>query len=307
MVYDCLIIGCGPSGMTAAIYLKRAGKKVAILEKGMVGGQVAITAKVQNYTGFKEIGGVELAMSMFEHVQNNKIDVIFEEVISCNLLEDIKEIQTYNNTYQAKTVLIATGAFARNLKVDGELQFKNKGVSYCATCDGSLYKNKNVVVVGGGNSSFDDCFYLVNIAKSVTLIHRREQFRGDEESLQKLEALEKDGKINILRNCVVEKIDGNDFVESVKVFNKKTEKQTTLQTDGVFIAIGRMPESAIFDGVDVDEFGYIKSNEKMETNIQGVFAAGDVRQKFLRQIVTATSDGAVASAVIGAYLQEHKM
>ena len=305
-MYDVIIIGCGPSGMSCALYCLRAGKSVLVLEKYMPGGQVGLTTNIENFPSIKNIDGVTLATNMFEQINSLGAQIKFEEVISCELQGVVKTVNTHKNSYQAKTVFIATGASSRLLNVQGEKQFISKGISYCATCDGALYKNKDVAVVGGGNTALEDCMYLSTIANKIYLIHRRDDFRGDEISVNKIYNLSNQGKIQLLLSSEVSKIEGNNKVTNIIVKNKKTEQSSNILVDGVFIAIGRKPDTEIFDGVELDEYGTIITDQKMQTNIAGVFAGGDVRNTPLKQIVTACSDGAIASVSINEYLANLK-
>ena len=302
-MYDCIIIGCGPSGMSCAIYLKRAGKSVLVLEKGMIGGQIALTKNIENYPGFKSIDGVSLAMQMYDHVTSIGVDIKYEEVVSCNLQGQQKVVKTHKNEYTAKTVFICTGASTKQLNVEGEKKLIGKGVSYCATCDGTLYKGKDVAVVGAGNTALEDCVYLSNIANKVYLIHRRDEFRGDNHNTQKVYEQVKNGKIELVLSSEVTQILGEDKIDSIDVKNKKTDELNTINVQGLFIAIGRTPDTQIFEGIELEN-GYILTNEKMETNIPGVYAGGDVRKTPLRQIVTACSDGAVAAISINEYVNK---
>lgn len=303
-MYDCIIIGCGPSGMTCALYLKRAGKSVLVLEKSMIGGQIALTKSVENYPSIKQIDGVNLAMQMYDQITSLGVEVRFEEVTKCNLSEKIKTVSTLKNTYQAKTVFIGTGAYTKPLNVDGEKMYIGKGVSYCATCDGALFKNKEVAIVGGGNTSLEDCIYLADIAQKVYLIHRRDEFRGDNISVEKIKKLAQSGKVEMLLSSEVVGILGQQKLNQIVVKNKKTNVLNNINIDALFIAIGRKPDTEIFEGINLDDKGYIIADEKMRTNIQGVFAGGDVRNTPLRQIVTACSDGAIASMSINEYLSD---
>lgn len=301
-MYDTIIIGCGPSGISCAIYLKRAGKNVLILEKSMVGGQIAVTKSVDNYPGIKSIDGASLAMQMYDHAISMGVEIKFEEVISCDLKAEHKVVNTHKNIYTAKTIFIGTGASTRQLNVNGEKRLFGKGISYCATCDGALYKNKDVAIVGAGNTALEDCVYLSNIANKVYLIHRRDEFRGDFVNSQNIFKQQENGKIELVLSSEIVDIIGEEKLEKVIVKNKKTEKLSELSVSALFVAIGRKPDTEIFDGIELTEKGYIKTNEKMQTNIQGVYAGGDVRDTPLRQIVTACSDGALASVYINEYI-----
>lgn len=301
-MYDTIIIGGGPSGMACAIYLKRAGKNVLILEKSMIGGQMALTKQVENYPGVKSIDGASLAMQMYDQVVSMGIEIKFEEVVSCSLTQPNKVVNTHKNSYSAKTVYISTGASTKQLNVNGEKKLIGKGISYCATCDGALFKNKDVAIVGAGNTALEDCLYLSNVVSKVYLIHRRDEFRGDFVNSQNVIKQADAGKIELVLSSEVVDIIGEERLEKIVVFNKKTEQKRELNIDGLFIAIGRKPDTEIFEGLTLTDKGYIQTNEKMQTNISGVYAGGDVRNTPLRQIVTACSDGALASIYINEYL-----
>ena len=297
-MYDIIIIGGGPAGLTASIYALRARKSVLLIEKMVVGGQVTQTNEIENYPGFEKITGPELSMKMFEQAEKLGLQTVFSDVKTLSLVGDVKTVETFDGTFEAKTVILAMGAVARQLDIDSEREYMGRGVSYCATCDGNFYRDKIVAVVGGGNSSVGEAIYLSNIAKKVYLIHRRESFRANESDLQKVRALAEgeNAKIEILTNTTVKDIEGNGKVESIILTNlsEKTEKEVAV--DGVFVAIGRRPDTAILqDVITLDESGYILTDEEMHTNVAGVFAAGDVRKKGLKQIVTACSDGAIAA------------
>lgn len=297
MEYDIIIIGGGPAGLTAGIYGAMANKKVLILEKSYAGGQVAEINNIKNYPGFEEINGYDLSIKMKNQAKN--LGVIFktEEVVSCNLQEEIKTVITHKSTYSAKAVIIATGAYAKSLDVKNEKQFLGKGLSYCATCDGNFFKDKVVTVVGGGNTSMADCLYLSNIAKKIYLVHRRDGFRAQESSLNKVKSLAsgENAKIEILTNYVVTNLIGEEKLQEIEILNKLSNEKRILQTDGIFIAIGRKPDTELFASqVTLTQDGFIQTNERMQTSLKNVYAVGDVRNTTLRQIVTACSDGAVA-------------
>lgn len=296
-MYDIIIIGAGPAGLTSAIYGAQANKSVLVLEKMGAGGQTANINLITNYPGFKEINGYELSERMKDQATALGATFKREEVVSVSLNGEIKKIKTHKEEYECKAVIIATGAFAKPLEVENEKEFLGKGLSYCATCDGNFFKNKVVAVVGGGNSSMDDCLYLENIAKKIYVIHRREEFKATEYLFNRVKELaDNNGKIEFLTNCTVSKIIGdNDKITAVEVFNKKQNKTNILNVDGLFVAIGRKPDTEIFAGeLNLSENGFIETNSSMQTNIKNVYAVGDVRNTNLRQIVTACADGAIA-------------
>ena len=303
-MYDVIIIGAGPSGLTCALYCHRAGKKVLIIEKGMVGGQVALTTNIENFPSIKKIDGVNLAIQMYEQVQSLGIEFKFEEVFSCSLKEKIKTVVTNVSSYESKTVYICTGASSRQLNAEGEKKFISKGVSYCATCDGALYKNKDVAIVGGGNTALEDCLYLSNIVNKVYLIHRRDVFRGDDILVKRIHECAKKGKVERIMSSEVVKINGDDKVKEIEVKNKIENKIKKIPVSALFVAVGRKPDTEIFEDLNLSNSGYILTDNKMKTNIEGVFAGGDVRDTILRQIITACADGAIASVSINEYLSK---
>lgn len=296
-MYDIIIVGGGPAGLTASIYALRARKSVLLVEKMVIGGQVTQTDNIENYPGFESISGPELSMKMYEQAEKLGLKTVYSDVKSMQLEGDIKKVETFDGEFEAKAVILAMGAVARNLDIDSEREFRGKGVSYCATCDGNFYKNKVVAVVGGGNSSVGEALYLSNIASKVYLIHRREEFRAEKVIMQKVnEIAQTTGKIEIITNSVVKDIEGNGKVESIILTNLAEKTENEIAVDGVFVAIGRKPDTGLLEGViELDASGYIITDEEMRTNVKGVFAAGDVRKKGLKQIVTACSDGAIAA------------
>ena len=304
-MYDIIIIGGGPAGLTASIYALRAKKSVLLIERYAPGGQVAQTGKIENYPGFKSIDGLELSNLMFEQVSDLGLETIYTDVIKYDLLGKVKKVETYDGTFECKAVVLALGAVARQLDVENEKKFIGKGISYCATCDGNFFKDKNVAVVGGGNTSFEDCLYLADIVNKIYLIHRRDEFRGDKHTLLKLKEFEKVGKIEFVLNSVVKALNGEDKLISVVVENKIDKTLREIPVDGLFVAIGRRPDTSLIqDIITLDENGYIITDENMRTNIDGVYAVGDVRQKRLRQIVTACSDGAISAVDIIDYISK---
>jgi thioredoxin reductase (NADPH) len=304
-LYDVLIIGGGPAGMTAAIYCKRAGRSVLIVERMMPGGQVALTTEVANYPGIKKTDGFTLANMMAEHVTSLGVEFLYSDVLEFDLESKIKKIRTHEGTFEGKTVILCLGASAKQLNLENEKKFLGKGVSYCATCDGNFFKGKTVAVVGGGNTSLEDTLYLSNLVKKVYLIHRRDKFNGEKILTDKVHAGNEDpnNPIEIIFNSQVIKLEGSDKLEKITLENFATKEIKELEVDGIFIAIGRKPDTEVLgDTIKLNEKGYIITNEKMETNIPGVFAAGDVIQKQFRQIVTACSDGAIASLNTNEYI-----
>ena len=300
-MYDVIIIGSGPAGLSASIYANRAGLKAVTIEKSaMSGGQVLNTYEVDNYPGLPGINGFELGMKFREHADKLSCEFKVAEVLSIQEEDGHFLIQTEKEKLQARTVIVATGAYHAKLNVPGEEKFAGKGVSYCATCDGAFFKGKDVVLVGGGNTALEDALYLAKICGSVTLVHRRESFRG-ERRLAK--AVQGHPNIRILYNATVTEIRGDETVNAVLIKDGKTGTVTPVGASAIFIAIGYEPENRMFSPpVRLDKAGYILAGEDCRTGVQGVFAAGDCRTKPLRQIVTATADGAVAAFQAGAYL-----
>ncbi len=301
-MYEVLIIGAGPAGMTAAIYAARAGYKTAVLEHGVPGGQAATTDMIENYPGFPEgISGPELMMKFFEQTQTFGVELIYEQVQSVELNGAIKRVTTDKQTIEAKAVVIASGAKPRALGVANEGRLRGRGVSYCATCDGFFFKDQPVAVVGGGDTAVEEAMYLTKMCSSVTLIHRRDELRANKLAQSRAFANE---KLNILYDTVVDEIIGDDKVSQLKLRNKKTDETSTLDINGVFIFVGYLPNNAFFPPeLEVNEQGYIITDDEMATNIPGVFAIGDVRQKKLRQVTTAVGDGGAVMHGIEEYFR----
>lgn len=302
-MYEVLIIGAGPAGMTAAIYAARAGYKTAILEHGVPGGQAATTDVIENYPGFPEgISGPELMMKFFEQTQTFGVELIYEQVQSLEVTGDIKRVITDKQTIEAKTVVIASGAKPRTLGVANEGRLRGRGVSYCATCDGFFFKDQPVAVVGGGDTAVEEAMYLTKMCSSVTLIHRRDELRANKLAQSRALANE---KLHILYDTVVDEIVGDEKVTQLKLRNKKTDETSQLDINGVFIFVGYLPNDAFLPPeLEVNQQGYIITDEEMATNIPGVFAVGDVRQKKLRQVTTAVGDGGAVMHAIEEYLRD---
>ena len=301
-IYDLIIIGSGPAGLSAAIYAQRARLETLVLEKEMVsGGQVLTTYEVDNYPGLPGINGFDMGMKFREHADNLGAAFETDVVLKVEDQGEVKQVVCENETYKAKTVLIATGAAHRKLGVPGEEELGGMGVSYCATCDGAFFRNKVTAVVGGGDVALEDAIFLARLCKKVYLIHRRDELRGAR-SLQ--EAVFKQENIEVVWDSVVEKIQGENMVESLVLKNKKTGETSELEVNGVFIAVGITPNSQTFEGLVDMEQGYIMAGEDCRTSVPGIFAAGDVRTKQLRQIITAAADGANAVTSVERYLTE---
>ncbi|MCB5250446.1 MAG: thioredoxin-disulfide reductase [Candidatus Cloacimonadales bacterium] len=302
--YDIAIIGAGPAGLSAAIYAARGGLKTIVFEKGLIGGQIVVTADVENYPGFDEnVTGFEIMEKM--RLQALKFDaLIVEEAVKGIGFEGLcKIIETDEKQYRVKSIIIASGAHPRKLNVPGEERFIGRGVSYCATCDGALYRNKIVAVNGGGDSAVEEALFLTRFVEKVYLIHRRDQLRAVHAIQQRAF---KNPKIEIIWDSVIQEIDGDKQVEKLILFNRKTEKVSTLEVNGLFIYIGIIPNNQLFESrIDLDNQGFVITNDNMETNIPGVYAAGDIRQKLLRQVVTATADGAIAAFAAEKWIEEN--
>ncbi len=291
-MYDIVIVGAGPAGLTAAIYARRASKKVLVLEAKSYGGQIINTLDIENYPVEAHISGFDFATKLYNQAKDLGAEIIFEKVVDINDKDNIKEIITTKNTYSAKAVIIATGSENRKLGLANEDQLVGKGISYCATCDGAFYKGKTVAVVGGGNTALEDALYLADVASKVYLIHRRDEFRGEDSTVSHLK--EKDN-IEFVYNSNITKLNATERLESIEITNKDSSVKT-IDVDGLFIAVGRIPENQNFAKlINLDESGYVKAGEDCITNVAGIFVAGDNRIKEVRQLVTATSDGAIAA------------
>lgn len=299
--YNTIIIGGGPAGYTAALYATRAGLSVLVLEMLSPGGQMATTTEIDNYPGFEEtVDGFDLAQKMKAGAERFGAESEFAEVTELDLKSTVKIIRTTSGDYEADTVILATGAAPRELGIEHEGELRGRGVSYCATCDGMMYRNKTVLVVGGGNTAAEDALYLSKLCKKVYIVHRRDKLRASAAYQKRLEQAE---NVEFIWNSAVTKFLFDKIITGAEITNKLTGENTEVSCDGIFVAIGRIPNTALFkDQIELDSEGYIAADETTKTNIPGVFVAGDVRQKPLRQIVTAASDGAVASKFAEEYL-----
>lgn len=299
---DVVVIGGGPGGYCAALYAARANLTTMVIEKFAPGGQMATTEIVENYPGFVDgINGFELGMQMKKGAERFGVKTKLAEVKSVELDKNPKLIHTSKDTFEAKTVILALGAFPRELGLSNERNLRGRGVSYCATCDGMFYRNKTVVIVGGGNTAVADALFLAKICEKVYLVHRRDELRA---SKTYMESLEKASNIEFVWNSeVVEILEQDALVSGVKVLNRQTQIVQEISCDGIFVAIGNIPNTELIKGqVELDEAGYVMADETTKTNIPGVFAVGDMRAKPLRQIVTAVADGAVASKYAEEYI-----
>lgn len=305
MEYDVAIIGGGPAGLAAAVYAARGGMKTVIFEKALVGGQITTTADVENYPGFEDnISGFDIADKMRKQAEKFGTEIKQENIKSIQSDNFYKVVETDSNKYNVKSVILATGANPRKLGVQGEAKYTGRGVSYCATCDGALYRDKTVAVVGGGDSAVEEAIFLTKFAKKVYVIHRRDELRTVKLTQQR--AFEND-KIEIVWDSIVKEIKGGDFIERVELYNKKTKETSELDLDGIFIYVGIIPNNELVKSVvELDDQGFILTDETMCTKIPGLFAAGDVVHKVLRQVVTAASDGATAAFSAEKWTEENK-
>lgn len=303
-IYDVIIIGGGPAGLTSAIYLLRSGRSVALIESMMVGGQVSQTLDIENYPGFEKINGFELGQKMHTQATNLGLETIYGEVVEVNFNDKIKEVKTYDQTLKSKCVIIATGARARKLQLENEDKLIGGGVAYCAVCDGAFYKGKNVALVGGGNSGVEDAIYLSKIVNHLTFIYKHDKPKAEAISVNCLKQIaQQQNNITFVPNSTVTKLYGENTLQGIEITNLVTNQKQDINVDGLFVAIGRIPNSNfVKDKLNLDEFGYIITDEQLKTNIPGVFVAGDVRKSQLKQIVTATSDGAIAATSANHYL-----
>lgn len=294
---DVLIVGAGPAGLTAAIYAMRAGLSAMAFDKNMYGGQMVLTSEIQNYPSIMQAEGVELASNMYNHATRLGAQIRFEEVTGVELTGKVKRVHTMEGVYEGRSIILAGGATRRKLGCPGEQEYIGRGVSYCATCDAAFYKDKTVAIVGGGSTALEDALFLSNHCKKVYLIHRRDEFRG-EKVLQK--AIAERENIEVVFFATVHEITGGEKVEQLLLNTK--EGPRTLKVDGVFVAIGLVPESTLYgELLPVDEAGYVAAGENCATPIEGVYVAGDLRAKPLRQIITACADGAVAAVGAAAF------
>ena len=304
MMYDTMIIGAGPAGMTAGLYAARSNLKVALLERGIYGGQMNNTAEIENYPGYARISGPELAEKMFEPLENLGVEHLFGQVEKIEDHGDYKKIITEDEVFETKTVILASGANHRHLGVPGEEEYNSRGVSYCAVCDGAFFRDEDLLVVGGGDSAVEEAIFLTRFAKSVTIVHRRDQLRAQKLLQERAFANE---KISFIWDSVVKEIKGDDRrVTSVVFENVKTGQSSESDFGGVFVYVGLDPVSDFVKDLGIcDEAGWIVTDQHMKTAIDGIYAIGDVRQKDLRQITTAVGDGAVAGQEVYKYITEH--
>ena len=290
-MYDIIVVGGGPAGMTAAIYARRANKKVLVFEGKACGGQILNATEVDNYPGFESISGFDLSQNMYNQALKLGAEFKFEMV---KKITADKKVITDNGEYQAKAIILATGAENRRLNIVEEADYIGRGISYCATCDGNFYKGKDVAVVGGGNTALEDALYLSNLCNKVYLIHRRDQFRGEDKYVEQIKL---NDNIELILNSQVTDLIGEEHLEKVTVKNND-ETTKTIDVSGLFIAVGQQPRNEMFaDVVEIDEKGYIKAHDEVYTNVEGIYVAGDTRNKVLKQLTTAVSDGSLAATI----------
>ena len=304
--YDVAIIGGGPAGLSAGMYAARAALNTVLLERGMPGGQAATTDKIENYPGFPEgIPGPDLVMEMDEQARKFGLKVKFDEMLAVSQGQDgLFILKTFEGEITSQTLIIATGAESKSLGVPGEREFRGRGVSYCATCDGAFFQDKKVVVVGGGDSALQEGIYLTKFAPKVYIIHRRNELRATQVLQDKALA---HPQIEFILDSVITDILGNDIVEAIKIKNLKSGEEKAIAAEGVFVYAGKEPSTNLFEGfVDLDANGYVTTDARMQTSRPGVFAAGDVRQTPLRQVVTAVADGAIAAVSADEYIEHMK-
>lgn len=304
-IYDVVIIGAGPAGMTAAVYTSRGNLSTLMIERGIPGGQMANTEEVENYPGFESILGPELSTKMFDHAKKFGAEYVYGDVTEIIDGEEYKTIKAGSKEYKTRAIIITTGAEYKKMGVPGEKELGGRGVSYCAVCDGAFFKNKNLIVVGGGDSAVEEGMYLTRFADKVTIVHRRDKLRAQKIIQDRAFANE---KIDFIWNYTVKEIHEKDGkVGSVTLISTVDGTEQEVQADGVFIYIGMLPLTKPFESLGIlNEAGYIKTNADMETSIPGIYAAGDVRDKTLRQIVTATGDGSIAAQNVQHYVEELK-
>ena len=299
-MYDVIIIGGGPAGLTAGLYSGRSNLKTLIIEKNVLGGQAITTPNIENYPGYVSISGTDLIMKLREQVKRYNVEITYGQISGIQLKKECNKLTIGGNEYKAKTVILAMGAYPREIGIESEKRLRGTGVSYCATCDGAFFKGKTLAVVGGGNTAVDDAIFLTNYAPKVYVVHRRNELRAIRAEQDRAF---KNPNIEFLWDSVVDDIKGKDSVEGMVIKNVKTGKRKEVDVGGIFVAIGNVPATKeVKDKIRLDDRGYIPTDENMETSVPGVFAAGDVREKSVRQDITAMSDGAVAAVNAEKYI-----
>lgn len=303
-MYDIIIIGAGPAGMSAAIYGQRSGKKTLLLDGKGFGGQILNTPEIENYPGIKKVSGFVFASQLYEQATEQGAEIIYEKAIGIEAMDAVRRVKTEKGSYEGKSVILATGARNRPLGIPSEEKFAGAGVSYCAACDGAFFRGKKVAVIGGGNTALEDAEVLSDLAEKVYLVHRRDAFRGEQAGVKRLLAKE---NVEFVLNSVPEEIVGDKTVQGLKIRNVETGEMQTLSVQGVFVAIGQMPDNGDFaDVAALDEKGYIAAGEDCLTKTPGIFAAGDCRTKKVRQLATAAADGASAALAAVEYINQLK-
>lgn len=302
-IYDVIIVGAGPAGMTAAVYTARGNMSTLMLERGVPGGQMANTEEIENYPGFESILGPDLSTKMFDHAKRFGAEYAYGDVTKIEDGREFKTIHVGENSFKARAIIITTGAEYRKMGIPGEAELTGRGVSYCAVCDGAFFRGKDIVVIGGGDSAVEEGTYLTRFANKVTIIHRRDELRAQKIVQERAFANE---KIDFIWNTTVKQVNGKDGkVGSVTLVSTEDGSEREMETEGMFVYIGLDPLTAPFKDLGIlDENGYIETNDIMETKIPGIYAAGDVREKLLRQVVTATGDGSVAAQAAQKYIEE---
>lgn len=305
-LYDLIIVGGGPCGLTASVYAGRSGIRTLLLEEYACGGQILNTYEIKNYPGFENISGPELASKIQKQAENLSVEIKYEKAVDFDFNGKIKAVKTQNGEYFSKTIILSLGARPKKLGLEREEELTGRGVSYCAICDGGFFKGKSVAVVGGGNSAIEDAPYLTNLASKSYLINRSKRYRAQMALLNKVNLLKQQGKIEVFEDTVVTKLLGEKKLEGVMLKNVETGKEQLLEIDGLFVEIGRIPNTELLNGkIELDEYNYIVTDKNLMTSAPGVFAGGDVIQKTLRQIVTAGSDGAVCATNAQNFLNQN--
>lgn len=301
-MHDIIIIGAGPAGLTAAIYAGRAGIRPLVIEKLAAGGQIANTHLLENYPGFPEgVNGQDFSELLKKQAERFGAEFVSDEILSAELTGETKKLKGYSREYEGKTVIIAGGAVPRKLGIPGEEDYIGMGISFCATCDGMFFRNMETAVIGGGDTALADAIYLSNLCKKVYIVHRRDEFRASKLLVSQAESKE---NIEFVMDSIPQSFFGELDFGGIELLNKKTDETTRLEVQGCFEAVGYDPDTAYFSELELDRSGYIIAGEDTKTNIPGVFAAGDIRTKRLRQVVTAAADGAVAADEAASYIEE---
>lgn len=303
--YDVIIIGGGPAGLGAAVYSSRAQLKTVVFEKGLVGGQIVLSDEIENYPGFENpISAFDLTDAMKRQAERFDAEFLTDEVTDISIENGTKIVTTYSGKFQAKAIIYTGGAIPRKLGAPGEKEYTGKGVSYCATCDGALYRGKTVAVIGGGDSAVEEALFLTRFVKKVYIVHRRDKLRANPTVAERAE---KNEKIEFVWDSTINEITGSQFVEGMNVHNKKTNEDSVIAIDGIFIYVGILPNNELVkDLVEMNKQGFVITDDEMKSKTEGLWVAGDIRQKMLRQVITATSDGAIAAESVLKWLEEQE-